>query len=177
MTQEQLLSLVNSGNFQLPTAKDDSILIRDNKYLPGIPLYKKEYQGTVTYVAVFGTEIPRLGINALTRVDDAWYVIPVVGDITLLKKLRSTYSKCMLLSGFASSNSDADKLVSIMTSLSTPLDFQGTVEKKLNSPTKRFATSYTVKLSKNAPFSADLDASLSLLSTISWDDDSTSESN
>ena len=169
MNLTQLTDLVHSGNFQLPTAKDDSVLIRDNKYFPGVPLYKKEYNGTVTYVAVFGTEIPRLGINALVNISNEWYVIPVVADLTLLKEMRPIYSKCVLLTGFAPNHADALKLETILKSLSTPFGFLGDVSNRPNTPTKRFPVSYTVKLSKSQPFAPDLDASITLLSDIDWD--------
>ena len=169
MNKEQLIHHINEGNFNIPTGRNESQLITDNKHFPGISLYPREFNGSTTYTAVFGNELPRLGINALVNIDDSWYILPVVGDVDLLKELRPVYSKCMLLTGFADNDVDANKLVTILTSLSTPFGFSGTIEKKLNKQTSRFPVSYTVKLNKNTPFKPDLDASIQLVSDITWE--------
>ncbi|MCB9211240.1 MAG: UvrD-helicase domain-containing protein [Ignavibacteriales bacterium] len=159
-----------SGDFQFSRSKDDSKLITNNKHFPGIPLYKKNYNGTTTYVAVLGDEIEKIGINALTKIDDDWYEIPVVSDLKLLKVLTPAYTKCMLLTGFASNEKEADTLVAILKNLAVTFGYKGTIEKKLNQPTRRHPKSYTVKLNKNAPYKDDLDASLKMLEEFDWDD-------
>ncbi len=171
MTQEQLINTVSDGNFNIQVdGKDESKLVT-SKHMPGISLYPKVYNGTTTYIGVFGNELQRWGLSALFRIDDEWYVIPVVGDLATIKQLiPKVYSKALVLTGFAETELEADKLVTITKSLSTPFGFTGDVVKSPNKPTKRFPSSWSVKMAKNKPFKADLDSCLTQLDDFNWDD-------
>lgn len=161
MTAEQFISI--SENFQLPVDKSTDNLITDNKYFKGLPLYKKVYENTTTYIAALGKDLPRTGINALVNIDNKWYSIPVIADLRILQSMADTYTRCSLLIAFCPDASTADKMQSLLTDLAASLGFNGELVKLQNAPTKRFPMSYTLKINKSKAFLPDFEVSRDII--------------
>lgn len=167
MTQENIILALQNNLIPTTSDKADQLITTD-KYFPGLPLVKRIYNRTESYVAVVGTA-PRTGFNALYNADGTWYIIPILSDLTSFRQLKGVYAKCNVIVGFAPNASVADEMVAFGKTISAPLQFVGGVSKTLNKPTAKHPSSYNIKISKNLPIQIDYVNLNKQFSEANWD--------